>query len=325
MTHGKSTQGSPAGGSMKSTGGALRDLLSSVAQQVESHLHPSSPTPPGSRHGGRGRRRPSRIRSWIGHDKDKEGDNSLHFTDSSDDEFHVADEHISGDGAGSHKKKDTRRHEDEDEDKGVALTPAQDDATMHMLPDEIREEETVDMLTGLMGDGFDREVARRILRRYDGNVDKAAGALLEGERGEELVGPAPAIQSAGGGASSWSAGPTQIQTSTSQTRLEAPSALAGRPNTPIDLTLDDDPDLQRAMQASMSTLHSESQSQMQVYAPSQGQGQTPDLTMQAQSQPDQPVFGPSERPPDPNWAIVPSHVRCFPFGVHHAVDVAWGR
>ena len=324
MTHGKSiqTQGSPGGhgSTLKSTGGVLRELLSSVAQQVESHLHP----PPGSRHGRVGRRQ-SRIRSWIGHDKDKQdcGDNSLHFTDSSsEDAFHVADDNIS---SGSHKSRDTHRNEHEREH--VAIKPKQDDARMHMLPDEIREEETVDMLTGLMGDGFDREVARRILRKYGGDVDKAAGALLEGERGEELMRPTPAIPNMGGGASSWATGPTQMQTQTStsssQTRLDAPAAaLAGRPNTPvIDLTLDDDPDLQRAVQESMNTLHSASQSQMQVYAPvqGQGQGQAPNH-MQAQSQPDQPVFGPSERPSDPNWAVVPSHV-----SAHHAVDLAWRR
>ncbi|KAF8553500.1 hypothetical protein OG21DRAFT_1597694 [Imleria badia] len=168
---------------------------------------------------------------------------------------------------------------------------------MHMLPDEIREEETVDMLTGLMGEGFDREVARRILRKYDGNVDKAAGALVEGERGEELIGHAPgpgqiqsqgwpAIQGAGSSASSWSAAGPQTQTQTqTQTPSTQTSGCVGRPSTPvIDLTLDDDPDLQRAMQESMNM----SQSQMQ-------------------SQPERPVFGPSERPPDPNWAIVPSH------------------
>ncbi|KAN0094833.1 hypothetical protein V8E55_003120 [Tylopilus felleus] len=215
---------------------------------------------------------------------------------------------------------------------------------MHMLPDDIKEEETVDMLTSLMGDGFDREVARRILRKYDGNVDKAAGALVEGERGEELIGHAapgpgqiqsqgwPAIQQSssasvgGGGAGSstagWSGAVTGTQT---QTRGDASSGVGGRPNTPvIDLTNDEDTDLQRAVQESMSSLHAGSQSQTQAYAPSyapsqlqqsysqtyapaKGQSQEPG-PMQTQTQtPERPVFGPSERPSDPNWAIVPSH------------------
>ncbi|KAH0831081.1 hypothetical protein J3R83DRAFT_13627 [Lanmaoa asiatica] len=354
MTH-KSTTGT--GGSIKGTG-VLRDLLSSVAQQVESHLHPS-PTP--GRHGQVGRRR-SRIRSWIVHDDKELKDKGRQGR--SDDDF--ADDiqivGVVGDNASlrnvSHRKK--RYHSEEahnpssnsNENKTRTRTQTQDatvnageaksdKAKMHMLPDEIREEETVDMLTGLMGEGFDREVARRILRKYDGNVDKAAGALVEGERGEEFIEPVPAparVQSqgwpavgTGNNASSWpmatGTGPTQMPSHTPQTRLDvAPSALAGRPNTPvIDLTVDEDAELQRAMQESMSTLHSSSQSQLQAYvpsytqsqaqlqaqslsqmfAPSQGQSQTPNQ-IQVES-PEGPVFGPSERPPDPNWAIVPSH------------------
>ncbi|KAG9313733.1 hypothetical protein JVU11DRAFT_6087 [Chiua virens] len=189
---------------------------------------------------------------------------------------------------------------------------------MHMLPDQIREEEMLDMLFGVLGDGFDREVARRVLRKYDGNVDKAAGALLEGERGDE-----PGATGQGQGISSWPMGSVsggQIQTQTpagSQTRLDVPPALAGRPNTPIiDLTLEDDPDLRRAMQESMNTLQpgaqaqlyapSYSQSPSQSYAPCYNQVQAP-AQMQVSAQPERPVFGPSERPPDPNWAVVPSH------------------
>ncbi|KAF8839694.1 hypothetical protein BDN67DRAFT_737341 [Paxillus ammoniavirescens] len=126
------------------------------------------------------------------------------------------------------------------------------------------EEETVDMLVGLMGGDFDREVARRILRKYEGDIDKTAGALLEGERGEDLP-------------------PTLLSWRTnSQMDISQPQPLppAVRPNTPIDLTGDDDPDLQRAMQESIITI---------------------------QPQPEGPKFGPSERPADPNWAVVPSH------------------
>ena len=391
-----------------STSGGLRDLLSSVAQQVESHLYPpssstststststlSSLSPPGSRVG----RRRSRIRSWIIHDKDKDkedasrsdgGDNSLHFTDSSDDDFHDA---VSG--VATSKPKKERRSEvhgtlsasgdaqaqtpppqghahahtrTQSATRTRTRTPthareeARPEARMQLTPDELREEETVDMLTGLMGDDFDREVVRRILRKYGGDVDKAAGALVEGERGEELVGqplssvgpgpaqgqqqshnhnpnqiqiqtqgwPVPGAGTGGVGASStgtgtgtsggvgasgsgWPTGSSQTRTHTpisqsqSGLRLDAPSALGGRPNTPvIDLTLDDDPDLQRAMEESMSTLHAE-QSQMQVYAPVYAPAQA---QVQGEGQ-EGPVFGPSNRPADPSWALVPSHVRC---------------
>ncbi|KAG8215977.1 hypothetical protein J3R82DRAFT_7960 [Butyriboletus roseoflavus] len=378
MTHTPTMPVGSSPGSNKGTGTALRDLLSSVAQQVESHLSPSHG---GSQHGRVGRRR-SRIRSWIVHGGDKDkikdkdkgddvGDNPLHFTDTSDDDFASIDEDHDGGGvdntrlnhvsqAGKKKRRDEvynhpnpnpnlSLNSNSNQTQNARSTLTTNKANkMHLLPDEIREEETVDMLTSLMGDGFDREVTRRILRKYDGNVDKAAGALIEGERGEELVGSVPlatsgqvqnqawsAVGTAGGGGSNWAVhvgtgtgtAATQMQTPSQipQARIDAaPSALTGRPNTPIiDLTLDDDPDLQRAMQESMNTLHaSGSQSQMQVYAPSytqtqsqslsqvyapsQGQGQTTSQ-MQVQSQPEGPVFGPSERPPDPNWAVVPSH------------------
>ncbi|KAF9224715.1 hypothetical protein BS17DRAFT_751550 [Gyrodon lividus] len=136
---------------------------------------------------------------------------------------------------------------------------------MHILPDAAKEEETIDMLVGLMGEDFDREVARRILRKYDGDIEKAAGALLEGERGEELP----------SSLANWR--------SNSQMDISQPQPIppAVRPNTPvIDLTAEDDPDLQRAMQESINII---------------------------QPQPEGPKFGPSERPPDPNWAVVPSH------------------
>ncbi|KIJ59889.1 hypothetical protein HYDPIDRAFT_99805 [Hydnomerulius pinastri MD-312] len=136
---------------------------------------------------------------------------------------------------------------------------------MHVLPDEQKEGESVEMLMGVMGDDFDRDVARRVLRKYDGDVEKAASALLEGERGEEVQAPV----------SDWR--------SNSQMDISQPQPLPPtvRTNTPvIDLTRDDDADLRRAMQESINTI---------------------------QPQPEGPQFGPSNRPPDANWAMVPSH------------------
>lgn len=122
----------------------------------------------------------------------------------------------------------------------------------------------MELLTSLMGGGIDREIARRVLRKYNGDVDKAASAMFEGERGDELL---------------WATS-SQLDIG-SQKQLPAPTAV--RPNSPVDLTGDDDGDLQRVMRESMNTI-----------------------------QP-RPVFGPSERPPDPNWAMVPSHtVRTCP-------------
>jgi hypothetical protein len=49
------------------------------------------------------------------------------------------------------------------------------------------EQESVDILTAMMGDAVsDPEVARRVLRKCDGDVQKAATAILEGDRGEEI-------------------------------------------------------------------------------------------------------------------------------------------
>lgn len=132
-----------------------------------------------------------------------------------------------------------------------------------VLIDEAKEDDHVEMLTSLMGGVVDREAVRRVLRKYDGDIDKAATAMIDsGERGEPDL--------------------PQLWRSNSQPDIGAQKQLiaptAVRPNTPVtvDLTGDDEGDLQRAMRESMTTL------------------QTP------------PVFGPSERPPDSNWAVVPS-------------------
>ncbi|KAI6165217.1 hypothetical protein EDD17DRAFT_1556658 [Pisolithus thermaeus] len=133
-----------------------------------------------------------------------------------------------------------------------------------LMTDEAKEVENVKLLTEMMGEHSDREVALRVLRKYEGDVEKAAMAMLEGERGDD-------DQS------------RQIWGSVSQMDVvshKQPSAPSfARQNTPVvDLTGDDDGDLQRAMKESMSTLPQPA-----------------------------PVFGPSERPADSNWAMVLSN------------------
>jgi hypothetical protein len=51
------------------------------------------------------------------------------------------------------------------------------------------EQESVNFLTALMEDAVSDgpEVARRVLRKCDGDVHKAATAILEGDRGEESI------------------------------------------------------------------------------------------------------------------------------------------
>jgi hypothetical protein len=51
------------------------------------------------------------------------------------------------------------------------------------------EEENVTFLTSMMGDG-DPEVARRVLRKHNGDMQKAATSILEGDTGAEDPWPA---------------------------------------------------------------------------------------------------------------------------------------
>lgn len=54
---------------------------------------------------------------------------------------------------------------------------------------EVDEEENVTFLTSMMGDG-DPEVARRVLRKHNGDMQKAATSILEGDTGVEDPWPA---------------------------------------------------------------------------------------------------------------------------------------
>ncbi|KAG1752094.1 hypothetical protein EDB19DRAFT_1903493 [Suillus lakei] len=129
--------------------------------------------------------------------------------------------------------------------------------------DEAKESNNIELLITLMDGGVDHEVARRVLRKFDGDVEKAASAMIEGDRGEDTQ--------------------SSLWTSHSQMEINQPRPLPPptvRPNSPIniDLTGDDDSELSRALKASLETASQEG-----------------------------PMFGPSERPPDANWAMVPSN------------------
>ena len=54
---------------------------------------------------------------------------------------------------------------------------------------EVNEEEKVTFLTSMMGDG-DPEIARRVLRKHNGDMQKAATSILEGDTGVEDHWPA---------------------------------------------------------------------------------------------------------------------------------------
>jgi hypothetical protein len=55
--------------------------------------------------------------------------------------------------------------------------------------DDVPEEEKITILTSMMGDG-DPEIARRVLRKHNGDMQKAATSILEGDIGAEDPWPA---------------------------------------------------------------------------------------------------------------------------------------
>ena len=127
-----------------------------------------------------------------------------------------------------------------------------------MSQDDASEHANVELLTGMMGADLDPEIARRILRKCDGDVQKAATAILEGDRGEVAL--------------SWPSTHNKppIHPERNQNVPPAPSSSV------IDLTHEED-DLSRAVEAS---LHAQ----------------------------DTTKFGPSDRTPSTDWAMVPSNV-----------------
>jgi hypothetical protein len=151
------------------------------------------------------------------------------------------------------------------------------------------EEENVTFLTSMMG-SCDPEIARRVLRKHNGDVQRAATSILEGDTGAE-------------DSSSWltdygsstDVPTTVVQPSTppreyndvlSVLYTSFTALVASKPEKDqaiIDLTGDDENvELRRALEASLAT---------PAYGPS-GSAQ----------------FRPSDRAPDPNWAMVPSNV-----------------
>ncbi|PCH34125.1 hypothetical protein WOLCODRAFT_113208 [Wolfiporia cocos MD-104 SS10] len=128
----------------------------------------------------------------------------------------------------------------------------------------------------MMGDVVTAQVALKVLRKHNGDVGKAASALLEGDIDAAM----PSFEVA------------QPSASGSGPRTPPPS----KPENPpvIDLTADEDTELSRALQASLED---------------QGPAYTP-------------TFGPSNRAPDPNWAVVPSNATSLqvPAGVSLSQD-----
>ncbi|KXN88417.1 hypothetical protein AN958_07323 [Leucoagaricus sp. SymC.cos] len=128
------------------------------------------------------------------------------------------------------------------------------------IPPETQEEtEQIDMLLELMGDFVNRTEALRVYRKHKGNVERAADAILNGDRGQDY---------------NWDDSQSSTPPGYSQAIQQQAGPQPLKPsNTVIDLTGSDD-ELQRAVAMSLET---------------------------------EPTFGPSNRPPDSNWAMVPTN------------------
>ena len=111
--------------------------------------------------------------------------------------------------------------------------------------EERMESDGVELLAGMMGDDFELEEARRVLRKHKGNVQKAAEAILGGDRGEDV-------------STSWNTSQTSQETVYADPASSSGISQATRASssTVIDLTSDDD-NMSRALQMSMETIPSE--------------------------------------------------------------------
>lgn len=114
-----------------------------------------------------------------------------------------------------------------------------------LTQEEQQESDGVELLAGMMGGDFGLEEARRVLRKHKGNVQKAAEAILGGDRGEDV-------------STLWNT--SQISEEPLPADNASPSGVSqatqASSSTVIDLTSDDD-DISRALQMSMETIPSE--------------------------------------------------------------------
>lgn len=127
------------------------------------------------------------------------------------------------------------------------------------------ERANVELLSSMMGGSLDPDAARKVLRRFHGDLQKAATALIEGDNTNDidldLDFPPPLTN------------PGPVHTDTTLHHVTPTHRV-------IDLTAEDDNDLSMAIKASMNQNVRDTGTH----------------------------FGPSERAPNANWAMVPSNV-----------------
>jgi hypothetical protein len=109
-----------------------------------------------------------------------------------------------------------------------------------LMHQDVLQQETdgVELLAGMMGGDFGLEEARRVLRKHKGNVQKAAEAILSGDRGEDVWNDSQTSQDTIHADPASSSGVSQATQASS--------------STVIDLTSDED-EMSRALQMSMET------------------------------------------------------------------------
>lgn len=142
-------------------------------------------------------------------------------------------------------------------------------------------EDHVQLLQGMMGDDMDAEIARRVLAKHNNDIQAAASAILEGDRGEDYnslnkwVNEDPFETTVGG------SGALNVPRRTNTPRTTPERGQPSNGGDVIDLTADSDAELSRALQLSLEQDEREA--------------------MESN-------FRRSDRAPDPNWAMVPSNV-----------------
>jgi hypothetical protein len=104
---------------------------------------------------------------------------------------------------------------------------------MQSPPDDLLDQGNIDFLASMMGGDLDREVARKVLWKHNGNLEKAADAILQGDRGEDM----------------WLSAVSTHNTGSTISPSQIPPAPTTRT---IDLT--EDEDMNRAFQLSMESM-----------------------------------------------------------------------
>jgi hypothetical protein len=139
-------------------------------------------------------------------------------------------------------------------------------------PINSKEQADVDILMSVMST-TDEATALRVLRKHNGDLDRAASAILEGDTGES------------------------VKYVPQRSRSPKAPRRAGQGSPVIDLTgEEEDAELARALKASLESVHDTSHVRSVN-------------------------FGPSDRAPDPNWALVPSNVSSCLF-IGHCLNIS---